>query len=109
MHDLVSSHAEGRVQQAERRDRKTTFWYDAAWRVVQETQRDQTNGAGTLEESIIPQVWGARYIDDAVARMRVTGNGSGGVAAGAAQELAFQLTDAQFSVIAVATPGSPAS
>ncbi|MCX5651772.1 MAG: hypothetical protein NTU45_10340 [Planctomycetota bacterium] len=41
--------------------------------------------------------------------MRVTGNGSGGVAAGAAQEVAFQLTDAQFSVIAVATPGSPAS
>jgi RHS repeat-associated protein len=75
--------------------------------VVQETHRDQTNGAGTLEESIIQQVWGARYIDDAVARMRVTGNGSGGVAAGAAQELAFQLTDAQFSVIAVATPGKP--
>ena len=87
--------------------RTTTFWSDAAWRVVQETHRDQTNGAGTLEESIIQQVWGARYIDDAVARMRVTGNGSGGVAAGAAQELAFQLTDAQFSVIAVATPGKP--
>ena len=48
-----------------------------------------------------------RCIDDAVARMRVTGNGSGGVAAGASQELAFQLTDAQFSVIAVATPGKP--
>ncbi len=75
--------------------------------MVQETQRDQTNGAGTLEESIIQQVWGIRYIDDAVARMRVAGNGSGGVAAGAAQELAFQLTDAQFSVIAVATPGKP--
>jgi len=46
-------------------------------------------------------------VDDAVARMRVAGNGSGGVAAGASQELAFQLTDAQFSVIAVATPGKP--
>ena len=45
--------------------------------------------------------------DDAVARMRVTGNGSGGVAAGASQDLAFQLTDAQFSVIAIATPGKP--
>jgi len=88
-------------------DRKTTFWYDAAWRVVQETQRDQTNGAGTLEESVIQQAWGARYIDDAVARLRLTGNGSGGVAAGSTQEIAFQLTDAQFSVIAVATPGKP--
>ena len=75
--------------------------------MAQETHRDQTNGVGTLEESVIQQVWGARYIDDAVARMRVAGNGSGGVAAGAAQELAFQLTDAQFSVIAVATPGKP--
>jgi RHS repeat-associated protein len=33
--------------------------------------------------------------------------GSGGVAAGSTQEVAFQLTDAQFSVIAVATPGKP--
>jgi len=44
---------------------------------------------------------------DAVARLRLTGNGSGGVAAGSTQEIAFQLTDAQFSVIAVATPGKP--
>jgi hypothetical protein len=43
----------------------------------------------------------------AVARLRLTGNGSGGVAAGSTQEVAFQLTDAQFSVIAVATPGKP--
>jgi hypothetical protein len=32
---------------------------------------------------------------DAVARLRLTGNGSGGVAAGSTQEVAFQLTDAQ--------------
>jgi RHS repeat-associated protein len=44
---------------------------------------------------------------DAVARLRLAGNGSGGVAAGSTQEVAFQLTDAQFSVIAVATPGKP--
>jgi YD repeat-containing protein len=88
-------------------DRKTTYWYDAAWRVVEESHRDQTNGAGPLEESVIQQAWGARYIDDAVARLRLTGDGSGGVAAGSTQEVAFQLTDAQFSVIAVATPGKP--
>jgi RHS repeat-associated protein len=107
LHWRIEKHWHAVPDAADLADRKTTFWYDAAWRVVQETQRDQTNGAGTLEESIIQQVWGARYIDDAVARMRVTGNGSGGVAAGAAQELAFQLTDAQFSVIAIATPGKP--
>jgi YD repeat-containing protein len=107
LHWRIEKHWHAVPDAANLADRKTTFWYDAAWRVVQETQRDQTNGAGTLEESTIQQVWGARYIDDAVARMRVTGNGSGGVAAGAAQELAFQLTDAQFSVIAVATPGKP--
>ncbi|MCX5651811.1 MAG: dockerin type I domain-containing protein [Planctomycetota bacterium] len=107
LHWRIEKHWHAVADAADLADRKTTFWYDAAWRVVQETQRDQTNGAGTLEESIIQQVWGARYIDDAVARMRVTGNGSGGVAAGASQELAFQLTDAQFSVIAVATPGKP--
>jgi RHS repeat-associated protein len=107
LHWRIEKHWHAVPDAADLADRKTTFWYDAAWRVVQETQRDQTNGAGTLEESIIQQVWGARYIDDAVARMRVTGNGSGGVAAGASQELAFQLTDAQFSVIAVATPGKP--
>jgi RHS repeat-associated protein len=107
LHWRIEKHWHAVPDAADLADRKTTYWYDAAWRVVQETQRDQTNGAGTLEESIIQQVWGARYIDDAVARMRVTGNGSGGVAAGASQELAFQLTDAQFSVIAVATPGKP--
>ncbi len=107
LHWRIEKHWHAVPDAADLADRKTTFWYDAAWRVVQETQRDQTNGAGTLEESIIQQVWGIRYIDDAVARMRVTGNGSGGVAAGASQELAFQLTDAQFSVIAVATPGKP--
>jgi RHS repeat-associated protein len=107
LHWRIEKHWHAVADAADTPDRKTTFWYDAAWRVVQETQRDQTNGAGTLEESIIQQVWGARYIDDAVARMRVAGNGSGGVAAGASQELAFQLTDAQYSVIAVATPGKP--
>jgi RHS repeat-associated protein len=87
-------------------------WYDAAWRVVQETQRDQTNGAGTLEESVIQQVWGVRYIIEAVAaaaapsgaRIAKASRRSG---ERSSQELAFQLTDAQFSVIAVATPGKP--
>jgi RHS repeat-associated protein len=88
-------------------DRKTTFWYDAAWRVVQETQRDQVNEAGTLEETIFLQFWGARYIDDAVARLRLTGDGSGDPQSGSDEEIVFQLTDAQFSVIALATPGKP--
>jgi len=45
--------------------------------------------------------------DDAVARLRLTGDGAGNVQPGSAEDLAFQLTDAQFSVIAVATPGNP--
>jgi hypothetical protein len=74
--------------------------------------RAQTNGAGTLEESIIQQVWGARYIIEAVAaaaapsgaRIARAGRRSG---ERSSHELAFQLTDAQFSVLAVATPGKP--
>ncbi len=88
-------------------DRKTTFWYDAAWRVIQENQVDQVNESGTLQEAVIQQFWGVRYIDDAVARLRLTGDGTGNVQAGSAEDVALQLTDAQFSVIAVATPGKP--
>lgn len=88
-------------------DRKTTFWYDAAWRVIQENQVDQVNESGTLQEAVIQQFWGVRYIDDAVARLRLTGDGAGNVQSASPEDLAFQLTDAQFSVIAVATPGKP--
>ena len=45
--------------------------------------------------------------DDAVARLRLAGDGSGNVQSGSPEDLAFQLTDAQFSVIALATPGEP--
>jgi RHS repeat-associated protein len=88
-------------------DRKTTFWYDASWRVIQENQVDQVNEAGDVQEAVIQQFWGIRYIDDAVARLRMTGNGSGEVEQDSPEEIAFQLTDAQFSVIALATPGDP--
>jgi RHS repeat-associated protein len=88
-------------------DRKTTFWYDAAWRVIQENQVDQVNEFGTLQEAVIQQFWGVRYIDDALARLRLTGDGSRNVLSRSTEDLAFQLTDAQFSVIAVAKPGTP--
>ncbi len=76
-------------------DRTIDMRYDASWRMVQEEHTDQTDSAGTVKRIVFQQVWGNRYIDDAIMRFRcenVSGQGYRGF---------YQLSDAQFSTVAV--------
>ncbi|HYE03247.1 MAG TPA: RHS repeat-associated core domain-containing protein [Phycisphaerales bacterium] len=75
-------------------DEKRQMYYSAAWQMVQEEiDTDYVNNPGTNNRA--QQVWGVRYIDDAVCRRLDSG------ANGSYENTYHYLTDVQFSVAAV--------
>ncbi len=80
-------------------DEKRAYYYSAGWQMVEEhvdsdlgTNSDSTGGSDDDADRVSQQVWGARYIDDAVAK-RITED--------SASRWYFYLTDAMFSVRAL--------
>ncbi|MCC6228286.1 MAG: hypothetical protein IT432_03565 [Phycisphaerales bacterium] len=75
------------------------MYYSAGWQLLQEDVDDHTNGGspdGTNSRS--QQVWGLRYIDDAMVRLLDKNLDGDSRDSG---ELFWQLSDAQFSTVAV--------
>ncbi|MCC6230521.1 MAG: RHS repeat-associated core domain-containing protein [Phycisphaerales bacterium] len=80
-------------------DRRTYMYYSAGWQLLQEDVDDFTNGQspdGVNSRS--QEVWGLRYIDDAMVRLHDKNLDGDSRDAG---ELFWQLSDAQFSSVAV--------
>ncbi|MBC7834516.1 MAG: hypothetical protein H7Y88_05370 [Phycisphaerales bacterium] len=75
-------------------DEKRLFYYSAAWQMIQEDiDTSYVSSPGTNNRA--QQVWGLRYIDDAVARRTDSG------ANGSYESTYYYVTDAQFSVVAI--------
>lgn len=102
---------------------RRAMYYDASWRAIHEEVDDAYSATGggsggpTSPTRVEEQVWGQRYIDDAVTRIRgaitaigtdTTGPTVNWAAAGrAGLELQlWQLSDIQFSVVAVLSNAS---
>jgi RHS repeat-associated protein len=83
-------------------DRTISMCYDASWRMVQEEHTDQTDGKGTISKVLFQQVWGNRYIDDAILRVRCENTGQPTTPG---YQAYFQLSNAQFSTVAVLDEG----
>ena len=80
-------------------DRRTSMYYSAGWQLLQEDIDDHTNNStpdGVNSRS--QEVWGLRYIDDAIVRL-LDKNLDGDCRDSG--ELFWQLSDAQFSTVAV--------
>jgi len=83
-------------------DQERIMLYDAGWRMVEERIDTDLAVEGTPEEWISQQFWGMRYIDDAVAKRinRDLADEDGWVD-NPGVSLWYQITDSQFSVVAV--------
>lgn len=87
-------------------DESRRMRYSAGWQLLEESIDDDYSSAqGHDETRLAQQVWGARYIDDAVLRRIDRGDGASGDPDGdfddAEDDTYFYLTDAQFSVRAL--------
>jgi len=93
--------------------RSTFFTYDAAWRTLEELQIDTVSESpAETSVTLFSNVWGLRYIDDAVARIRTElPNNTAKKLVGTttlspeATTSYHLITDAQFSVVASMGPG----
>ncbi|MBC7834514.1 MAG: hypothetical protein H7Y88_05360 [Phycisphaerales bacterium] len=75
-------------------DERRLMYYSAAWQMIQEDiDLSYVSSPGTNNRA--QQVWGLRYIDDAVTRRTDSG------ANGSYESTYYYITDAQFSVVAM--------
>ena len=81
-------------------DQERTFYYGASWRILEE-HVDSDLSSSSDDVWISQEFWGARYIDDSIAK-RIDRGGSGNWS-GFNSDLThwFRLSDSQFSVVAV--------
>jgi len=79
-------------------DELRLFFYDPQWRLLEERINDDSDAGSTIDRHA-QQVWGFRYIDDAVMR-REDGTANGSYANASDSEW-YYATDVLFSVIAV--------
>jgi hypothetical protein len=93
--------------------RSSYFTYDASWRVLEELQVDMVaSDPVTTSVTLFSNIWGIRYIDDAVARVRTDlpdntpqNNVGTTILSPVATTSYHLLTDVQFSVVATIGPG----
>jgi len=79
-------------------DELRLFFYDPQWRLLEERINDDSDAGSTIDRRA-QQVWGLRYIDDAVMR-REDGTANGSYANTSDGEW-YYATDVLFSVVAV--------
>lgn len=77
------------------------LFYSASWQLIEEHVDDDVD-EGFEADRVAQQVWGVRYIDDAVLR-RTDANADGDYV-DEGDRTDYYLTDAQFSVVAVVGP-----
>jgi len=81
-------------------DQERTFYYGASWRILEE-HVDSDLSSSTDDVWISQEFWGARYIDDSIAK-RIDRGGTGDWSASNQDRSHwFRLSDTQFSVVAV--------
>jgi RHS repeat-associated protein len=80
-------------------DQQRIMYYDASWRLLEERVDDNWSAISSSVDRVCQMFWGARSIDDAVAR-RIDANANGAYSDGG-DSTWFYLTDALFSTKAV--------
>lgn len=81
------------------RDQLRVMYYDASWRLLEERVDDNWTISSSTIDRHMQNVWGARYIDDLVAR-RKDANKDGDYTDGG-DGTWYAVTDVQFSVVAL--------
>lgn len=115
LHWRVLKHADVRTLQQvpasgfDSTNRREAMYFDASWRLVHREIEDGyvpgTSEASPWAPTVAEQLfWGARYIDDAVARRRTTEIAETEPLNATFDEPQWYLTDAQFSVVALMSP-----
>jgi len=83
-------------------DQHTLMYYDASWRLFEERVDDAYSSSFAADRHM-QNIWGARYIDDLIARRRDVNRDGDYVDSGDATW--YAVTDVQFSVVAMLTSG----
>jgi RHS repeat-associated protein len=81
------------------RDQLRVMYYDASWRLLEERVDDNWTTSSSTIDRHMQNIWGARYIDDLVARRKDANKDGDYTDAG--DGTWYAITDVQFSVVAM--------